>query len=434
MDRFKFPTANKSKGVIWQYVLKRNIRYHNGSALRNRDVKFTFDILKNTGGYYLNRKLDFSNIQSIEISGDLEVKFTLKQKDNFFDQKLTNIPVISQAYYNKLSENGFHIFGEIPPMGYGPFQFSRRRDESLVLTSNLNYIFGRSFLDKIFYRFFDDEQELIDSFLEGNVDLIEVQDYLTAEKLYQILKNEIRIFTSPRPEKKVYFILFNVNSFPFYDPRVRSAVRRGINRKEIISRIVSHNGHEAYSVIDYSNDAFYKELSKDVYQPILSMQTLNKRGWAINKTKGTLERDGRVLSFDLIYEGNSFLEENIARGVKINMAELGINVQPRPMSIFEKEKMIDKNKFSAVLMNYSYFENSIFDAVLDFYFDILNNVDGVPNYKNLNMEKLFKRADSHLEIQKEFLQQFQIIFHREAPVVFLFFDDKKELYYFARCW
>jgi peptide/nickel transport system substrate-binding protein len=292
------------------------------------------------------------------------------------------------------------------------------------LASNLNYIFGRSFLDKIFYKFFDDEQELINSFLEGKVDLIEVQDYLTAEKLYQVLKNEIRIFTSPRPEKKVYFILFNVNSFPFNDSRIRSAIRRGINRKEIISRIVSYNGHEAYSIIDYSNNAFYKELSKDVYQPMLSMQTLNKRGWEINKTKGTLERNGNVLSFDLLYEKNSFLEESIARSVKINMAELGINVQPKPINIFEKEKVIDQNKFTAVLMNYSYFENSLFDAVLDFYFDILNNADGEPNYKNQNMEQLFTRAGSQLDLQKNLLQQIQIILHRESPAVFLFFDDK----------
>ena len=77
----------------------------------------------------------------------------------------------------------------------------------IILSSHPHFVFDSPFLNRIVFKFFDNEQQLIDNFIQGNVDFIEVKDLVTAQRLHQILRERIKIFSTPRPEKKVYFLV-----------------------------------------------------------------------------------------------------------------------------------------------------------------------------------------------------------------------------------
>lgn len=424
IDRFIVIGSNKFRGIIWPYVLKRNIIYQNGIALRNEDVKFTFDVLKKWGGHLLNRGIDLSNLSSIETKGDLEVQFSLKQKDNFFDQKLSDIPILSQYYYQGIALQGYDLFKKIRPIGYGPFQFERSTDSEIVLHAHENYVFGSPFLEFVIYKFFPDKQKMLDEFIQDKVDLVEIEDQATAYRLHQVLENNIKIFQTIRPEKKVFFILFNTNSDPFNDSKVRIAIKGAVNQSEIVQQNVGNSGHIAYSVIDYTNSLFYKELFRESYNPGKSLRILQSIGWSLNKSDGLLEKLGKELSFNLIFEKNSHLEENIARTIKIQLGELGINVKPQPLVFSDKERVIKQNQFEAVLVNYSYYDLNLYEVIKNFYFDILKNSNYKANYFNPTIEKLFKQADKDTKLRKQFVRRYQIFLRQDSPVVFLYFDDK----------
>ncbi len=424
VDRYIFPRNSDSQGIDWSYDLKRNIFFQNGIPLRNDDVKYTFDILKKMGGFVLSRDLDYSNISSIGTSGDLEVTFLLKQKDNFFAEKLSDIPILSRRYYADVESQGYQAFAQIRPMGYGPFRLERFEENQIVLGAHRNYVFGSPFLNHIVYKFFPDEQRMLDSFIKDELDLIEIQDLITANRLSTILENKIRIFQAIRPEKKIYFLLFNVNSFPFNDSKVRLALKWAINQSEIVERLVSKNGHIAYSLIDYTNSLFYKELFRENYNPIQSLELLQKNGWELNKTKGLLEKSGKELQFDLIFEENSHLEESIARTIKIHLGELGINVVPKPVSLNNKEALFHENQFDAILLSYSYYDQDLYEVVKKFYYSILKNENNQVNYYNPTLENIFKRVNANRDLQNQIIQRFQIFLHQDSPAVFLYFDDK----------
>ncbi len=423
VEVFHYPGASKVHGLEWSYTLRRNINFQNGVPLRNTDVKFTFDMLKRWGGHILNRTLDFSNIRSIETSGDLEVRFILKQRDNSFDKKLSDIPILSRDYYHEIDEQGFSLLNKKRPLGYGPFRFESTNNDEIILVSHPHYVFGSPFLNRVLFKFYDNEQKMIDGFIQGEVDLIEISDRVSAERLYQILKNESRIFPAPRPEKKVYFLLFNVNNYPFQERDVRAAVRGAINPVEFVDRLIDQKGRLAYSIVDYTNPAFFKELPRETYDPELSMEILRKNGWQISRSRGTLEKNGNELSFELIFEKNSYLEESIARALKINLAEIGINMQPRPVSYLEKKALLEQNKFTAVLDHYSYYESDTYSGVKQFYFDVLKKPAPDINYSSPVIDNLFDKADSNPDQRQALMQRFQIFLHRDVPAVFLYFDD-----------
>jgi ABC-type transport system substrate-binding protein len=218
--------------------------------------------------------------------------------------------------------------------------------------------------------------------------------------------------------------LFNVNRAPFNNFKVRQAIRYSINQGEIVQNLVETNGHVAYSIIDYTNSVFYKELFKETFNPAFGMEILQNDGWQINTPGGIQEKEGTQLDMELLFEESSFLEESIARAIKIQLAELGINVLPKPVSIRQKGKLIQENRFSAVLQSYSYFDDNLYEVVKNFYFEVLKNQTSVSNYSNRTIEEMFKRADNDPDLRKQYLQRFQIFLHRESPAVFLYFDDK----------
>lgn len=419
-----FATNPRERGLRWHFVLKRNINFQNGSFLRNYDVKFTFDILNRTGGYMLNQPLDFSNVESVKIVGDLETVFNLKQKDNFFDKKLSDIPILSQDYYEELTKLGDDYFKIRPPMGYGPFRMESAEPRTIVLNSHLSYGFGRPFLNKIVYKFYDNEQEMIDDFIQERLDLIELKENNTAQRLHQIFKDKVKIFSTPRPEKLVYFILLNTNRDPFSRTKIRLAIRSSINQMEIIKDVAGINTHLAYSVVDNIHPQFYRELIRDNYEPAVALRNLEMEGWRMNSPGGTLQKNGDNLQFELLFEEQSHLEESIARTVKIQLAELGINVLPVPVSLREKNRLIEQNKFTAVLKSYTFYDNNLFTVIKDFYFKILKNTPSAANYSNSILEKLFAQAENDQNTRKILFQRFQIILHQEAPAIFLFFDDR----------
>ncbi|MBN2365711.1 MAG: ABC transporter substrate-binding protein [Calditrichaeota bacterium] len=423
VDRFIQP-ASRDVGYIWHYSILRNIYFHSGIPMRNRDVKFTFDYLRENSGHLLNRTFDFSNVDSLSISGDLEFTFLLKEKDNFFDQDLSNIPILSEAHYRDLKDLDEGIFQDIHPMGYGPFMFESRTLKSISLVPHPNYAFGIPFLERIIYRFYDNEQEMLDDFMRGNLDLIEIKESETARRMHQVLKNQIKIFPAPRPEKKVYFILFNINGFPFDNVRVRSAIRGSINQNEIVNGLVERNSHIAYSVIDYTHPLFFRDIIEDSYEPNVSLGNLKNDGWINNSPRGILEKDGRSLSFELLFEENSHLEESIARGIKIHLAELGINVQPRPVSLQNKKRLVKGNNYQAVLQNYSYYDEDLYNVIKEFYFKVLKNKGGATNYVNPLIERLFAQGDAQPNLRKKIISRFQIFLYQNAPAIFLYFDDE----------
>lgn len=417
-------SISSKQGKEWIYDLNRNIYFHDGSYLLNDDVRFTFEILMKHDGHILNRQIDFSNIEKIDLIGDLEFNIVLKQKDNFFDLLFSDIPILSEDYYENLYQEGYEYFSKSKPLGNGPFILEQLSDQSIILSAHSNYVFGRPFLNKIVYHFYDNEQKMNDDFLKGNLDFIEVKESITANRLYQVLRDQIKIFSTPRPEKKLFYILFNTRREPFNNPKVRLAIRSGIDPEQIIKTIIEPKGHIAYSIVDITHPLFYKDLFRQNYAPSISVNILQENGWHISTPRGILEKDGSPFNLELLFEEGSFLQESIARVIKIQLSELGINVLPKPVDFKEKDRLVTLNQYSAVLQDYSYYEDNLYSVIKEFYFKILKNQSSVSNYSSTTIEAIFKNADKNPDLIRPYVRRFQIIINNEAPAVFLYFDDK----------
>ena len=409
---------------IWRLLLNRNITFHNGENLRNVDVKFTFELVKKYGGFILNRPLKFDNIKAITLNGDLEITFELYEPDEEFGLKLSDVPIISRNYYSEAMEIGYRVFKELPPMGVGPFRFLYQTQNQLMLQYHPHYYGGRPYLDRVKVQFYEDEQSLIDALVNGDIDYLELPDRSTARRIHDLMGSKLYVFLIPRPERKVFTMLFNVRRFPFSEPEVRRAIYLALNRKELVQRFMKDIGKVANTLLP-DNDPYYeKALFQDDFEPQRALQLLRQAGWFLNKQTGILEKNGRPLSFPLYFSKNSFLEEGIARTIKIDLGELNINVQPIPISATEKENLLQATRYSAMVYPYIYDPQYLFRAFNEFYFQVLGAGHNPRNYTNRYLSRLFNLTVSRPKRHRNLYQRFQVFIKQDVPVIFLFFDER----------
>lgn len=422
LDRIIYDTGQQNNKV-WRVVLNRNIVFHDGSLLLNSDVKFTYDLLKKYSGYILNRRIDLRNIKNISIDGDLEIIFELYQPDPNFYEKLNDIPIISRKYYANAMEQGYKIFSEKPPMGIGPFSFESQTSTAINLKYHQLYFSGRPFLEDIRIEFFENEEQLIDALANKNVDYIEIADRVTAERLHDLMGSNIIVFSVPRPNKKVYFILANLRKFPLSDANVRKAIELTINRAEIANKFDIKE--IAKTLFDSDNPHYFRSaFREDEYNPALASKILKSSGWKPGQKTGILEKNGESLDLKLSFAKNSFLEESISRSLKISLSDLNINLQPVPVLQEQKDNILKNGEFDLMVMSYTYDSQHLFDAVEQFYFDILKGNLADPSYQNSYLDQLINLSYRDKSVQEKLFQRFQYYLKREEPAFFLFFDPR----------
>ncbi len=423
IDRFIFIPGGQNNRY-WRLVLKRNIFFHNDHDMRNSDVKFTFEFLKKYGGQILNRRIDFRNIAEIRIHGDLELMFVLHRPDRNFDKKFSDIPILPREYYEEAMEKGFNIFSEKPPIGIGPFVFESRTPNQIQLVTHSRYYNGRPFLDGVRIRFFDDEQQIIDGLVNGNVDYAEISDLPTAERVHEILGNRILLFTVPRSSRKIYFILLNTRKFPFEDKATRAALESILNKQLIVNRLLPNIGSVAQTLIPPDNKYYFEEAFRDQYNPGRAQVLLQQTGWQLNQQSDLLELDGQPFRFQLIFAKNSPLEESIARTLKITLGELNIDMVPVPVNPMDKDRLIQTGDFQAILCSYEFDDRALFQAVDHFYFHTLRGDVQNVNYRNRFLDKMFSVAYRDASIYPQLFKRFQFYLRRDHPVIFLFFSNR----------
>src|SRR5438477_8796000 len=106
-------------GLVYEFKLRRGLRFHNGDPLTTDDVKFSFERYKGTGAKELQAR-----VQQVEIVDPLTVRFHLKEPwpdfMTFYGTSATAAGiVVPKKYLTQVGDDGFRKH----PVGAGPYTF-----------------------------------------------------------------------------------------------------------------------------------------------------------------------------------------------------------------------------------------------------------------------------------------------------------------------
>lgn len=226
-------------GKIYEIYLKENLFWSDGQPLTAEDVLFTIKSIQDPNsksplrGSWLGVKME-------KIS-DLGIRFELKNESSVFLENLT-LKIIPKHIWEGISPQNFPLaVYNLKPVGSGPYQLKNLSQDregkiiSLTLIRNPYYSERPPYISEISFRFFEKEEELIESWKAGEIkgfSPANLPNWTNLTNLYSLsLPRYFAIFFNPQ------------NSKALSEKEVRKALNYGTNKEEILEKVLSGKGH-----------------------------------------------------------------------------------------------------------------------------------------------------------------------------------------------
>jgi peptide/nickel transport system substrate-binding protein len=222
------------------FFLRKDVRWHDGKPFTSKDVKFTFDMVREApdaaGKLRLNPRKDwYANVDAIEAPDAYTVVFRLKRPQPSL------IMMLASGYSPVYAAH-------IPPtqyrntcVGTGPFRVKEwRHGEFLEYVKNPDYfVKGRPYLDGLRYIIIKERGTRTAALQAGQLDMAQPGE--TTKAAAEQLKAAVPKMTFQQFSTNVTDnIIMNMKKPPFDNPKVRLAVSYAIDRRGLIQAV--HGG------------------------------------------------------------------------------------------------------------------------------------------------------------------------------------------------
>ena len=211
------------EGRVYTFSLAEGVTWHDGDPFTAADVVWTFNRLRE--GDLPTADL-YSNIESVEATGDLEATFTLVEPNPFFlyDLSDNHALVVKEGTEDATDFNGT-----------GPFIVTNYSPEDRIeMRANENYfVEGQPHLDGLEILFFNDETAAVDALRSGQIDL----SMRMSTSLFESLQDEEGITTVAIPTNGFDLVRLRADRAPGDDPRVLQAMKLATGRDAIFQLV-----------------------------------------------------------------------------------------------------------------------------------------------------------------------------------------------------
>lgn len=300
-------------GLIWTMKLRSSARWQDsGLTVSASDVIYSFQCIKQSGGYYSYAADRIDNIQAGE-NGTVIV--TMKQQ-GLSSLYALNFP-IKESPTTAVSERG---------AGTGPYIISSVIGERVVLEANKNWWKEEPYINKIEFYQRSSNDVSIASYAAGQLDIVFTSSLSVGRYREDGVTNVLDIMT-----QTAEVMLFNYNNEELANKLVRQAIAYAIDRSTIITNVYM-NRARACDVPIAPDSWLYNSRSKVYdYNTELALNLFEQAGWADTDGDGYLEKNGRrydEMTLRLLVNKSTDSTRETAAGVIASQLEaIGIHVE-----------------------------------------------------------------------------------------------------------
>jgi len=250
-------------GLVWTVRLHDNLFWSDGERLTSDDIIFTIRTIQDPDS--------FSPLASswqgvrVERESELELRFILRLPYAFFDDNLQGLFIIPRHIFGNIPSANFRlsIYG-LEPVGSGPYRyesFKKQKDGFITeyrLVTNDYYAGERPFIDSVVFKFYQDEDDLLQAYNDGLIDGFGTSNAQLVSKLR--LRHQLFEMQVPR-----YYAIFLNQSVAeqFKDPKIRHALSGVLDRDQLVSDIFDNYALPSYGPLPFS-ESLDVEFQSDV--------------------------------------------------------------------------------------------------------------------------------------------------------------------------
>ena len=415
-------------GTTYNFILRKDVRFHDDTPLTARDVAFTIGLIQNND---LKSPLRGNWVDvNVEEINEYELNIVLEEPYTPFIENFT-LGILPR-----------HIWSELPielvpfsqkntePIGSGPFYINRshQNDDGLIDSYSLKKFTqnGPVILSAIEVKFYQNEEALEAAFAKKEITStvylpVDLTKTITADYDYAVIEE---------PLPRVFAVFFNQNRAPaLRDTTVRLALGAAIDRPALVEAALDGYGVPIVTPVPATNPEVDSDSQTSPEESASSsreraVNILVKGGW-IKNTAGAWEKriDGevRILAVTLKTSNTQVFEET-ASFLARSWRELGIEVQ---IEQFEQsdllQAVIRPRDFEALLFGLDM--NRAVD-LYPFWHSSQREDPGlnIAQYANIEVDRLLEtaRTASTTEQKAAAVLATTNIMGREAPALFLY--------------
>jgi len=230
--------------------------------------------------------------------------------------------------------------------------------------------------------------------------------------------NKFRLLPVRSPANTVQMVCYNMAHPIFRDRRVRQALSYAINHGKIKKHLLGDKADIVRGPFEKESRQYASGMNEFKYNPKMAIALLKSAGWNQLSRDGIRMRNGRPLRFQLFFGEGLHLDEQLVRQIRIDCIQIGIEVEPIPLSAAALNDSLHRGSFEAVLLRHRFEESA--DALIDFFGDGWGK--GFMNYKSSSFRhvvNLIRRLRKASDIRTAVMRM-QLVLNQDQPATFLF--------------
>ncbi len=397
--------------TVWDFKIRQDVKFHDGSKLTVEDVKFTFDRSNVEGameGETSPRKGLLGPLESVDIIDNETVRFTFSEPSPTFLMLLNHHQVVSKSH---LEEVGKDIATK--PMGTGPFKFVEGSiDERIVLERFEDYYGGSPDIPpvgsapakRVVFEFIPETATRIAALQSGQVHIIQG----VPTTMVPQLEGDPNINVNITSGTNLTLFEMNTQMAPLNDKRVRQAINYAIDIDLIVETVLQGFGTVVagpFQPTEYGID-----------------NSIKPYGYDIEKAKSLLEDAGYAEGFDLVIDAREDLQ-NIAQAAAGQLNEIGINATVRAwdMGILRDVALAGERMMTFTTWGNSFLDpTGLTDPKLK-----TDDRGNYSQYSNLELDEILTKAANlpYSQEREDLYKQAQNIIYEDAPWVFSYVES-----------
>jgi peptide/nickel transport system substrate-binding protein len=299
-------------GLVYEFVLRKGTRFHNGDLVTADDAKFSFERYRGISAKALKER-----VAAVEAVDAGRLRFRLKQPWpdflTFYATPATGANwVVPHKYVEKVGEDGF----KKAPIGAGPYRFvSATPGVELVLEAVDGYWRKTPSVKRLVFKSVPDVATRMAMLKKGDTDVA----YVLTGELAEETRRTPGLTLRPTPFTSTHWILFADQwdkASPWHDRRVRLAATLAVDRPAINQAESLGYSKITDSIIPTSFD-FYWQPPVHPHDPARAKKLLAEAGYPNGFDAGDLWCDTSACTY-----GEAALNYLLAAGIKTRLRPL----------------------------------------------------------------------------------------------------------------
>jgi peptide/nickel transport system substrate-binding protein len=298
-------------GLVYEFVVRKGARFHNGDPVTAEDVKFSFERYRGTASRTLKER-----VVAVEAPDPSRVRFRLKQPWpdflTFYASATGAGWIVPKKYVEKVGDEGF----KKAPVGAGPYKFvSFTPGVELVVEAFDQYWRKTPAVKRLVFRVISDEATRLAALKRGEVDIV----YSVRGELAEELQRTPGLTLKPAVIQGTFWVYFADqwdSKSPWHDRRLRLATSLAIDRPSINQALTLGHSRINGSIIPSTFDFFWPP-PPPVFNAARAKQLLAEAGYPNGLDAGEYFCDSSYA--------------NLGEAVANSLQAVGIRVKLRPL-------------------------------------------------------------------------------------------------------